>query len=54
MSLLARFSLARRSLARLMSSAPPDRFNRPAPAPLPPAQQREFEDLVPEVQVCHG
>ncbi|KAI0036949.1 hypothetical protein K488DRAFT_40169 [Vararia minispora EC-137] len=22
------------------------RFNRPAPAPLPPAQQREFDELV--------
>jgi len=33
--------------ARLVSSSsPPDRFNRPAPHPLPPAQQREFEELV--------
>ena len=46
---------ARRALSRLPRANPrparrlmstQDKFNRPMPHPLPPAQQREFEDLI--------
>ncbi|KAI0316022.1 hypothetical protein OF83DRAFT_1128982 [Amylostereum chailletii] len=44
--------IVRRTQTRSMFSE--DRFNRPSPLPLPPAEQREFEELVRKAQTIEG